>query len=130
MSVLISAYLPSPPRCVRAPKGLFAHSNQNSKWRLSLSDRCPQLFKMKRKSVSVPFAVGSCEGEARFVVSGYRSAASTLHGIGRIGRNKNDRVRAVPIQTIDSLARSLRAPTIINIDVEGAENLVWRALMA
>jgi len=71
-----------------------------------------------------PFAVGSREGEARFVVSGYRSAASALDGFGRFGRNKNDRARTVPIRTVDCLARSLRAPTVIKIDVEGAENLV------
>jgi FkbM family methyltransferase len=68
-----------------------------------------------------PFAVGFREGEARFVVSGYRSAASALDGFGRFGRNKNDRVRTVPIRTVNCLARSLRAPTVLKIDVEGAE---------
>jgi FkbM family methyltransferase len=71
-----------------------------------------------------PYAVGSYEGEALFVVSGYRSAASALDGFGRFGRNKNDRTRLVPIRTVDCLARSLRAPTVIKIDVEGAENFV------
>jgi FkbM family methyltransferase len=71
-----------------------------------------------------PFAVGSRDGEARFVVSGYRTAASALDGFGRFGGNKNDRARTVPIRTVDSLARSLRAPTVIKIDVEGAENSV------
>ena len=70
------------------------------------------------------FAVGSHEGEARFVISGYRSAASSLDGFGRFGRNKNDRARTVPIRTVDGLAQSLLSPTVIKIDVEGAENLV------
>jgi len=71
-----------------------------------------------------PFAVGSHEGEAKFVVSGYRSAASSLNGFGRFGSNINDRTRTVPIRTVDCLAGSLRTPTVIKIDVEGAENLV------
>ena len=71
-----------------------------------------------------PVAVGNREGEARFVVSGYRSAASALHGFGRFGKNRGDRERTVPIHTLDCLAKSLLKPTVIKIDVEGAENLV------
>jgi FkbM family methyltransferase len=70
------------------------------------------------------FAVGDQDGETRFIVSGYRSAASALEGFGRFGQSKSDRTRLVPMRTLDSLAKSLRPPDVIKIDVEGAENLV------
>jgi FkbM family methyltransferase len=110
---------------VRAGPGGFVYAFEPDLEMAALMVRSMSAAIQNEAEVCVcPFAVGSREGEARFVVSGYRSAASALDGFGRFGRNKNDRERAVPIQTIDSLARSLRAPTLIKIDVEGAENLV------
>ena len=87
---------------------------------LSLAARTPE----EADVCICPLAIGAKNGEACFSVSGYRTAASALDGFGRFEANKDDRKRTVPMQTVDSLATWLRPPTLLKIDVEGAENLV------
>jgi FkbM family methyltransferase len=74
--------------------------------------------------VICPFALSEETGTLAFQVSSYRSAASAIQGFGRFGFGGT--VREVPTLTVDDLAERFVPPTIIKIDVEGAENLVLR----
>lgn len=76
-----------------------------------------------------PFAIGSSNGTARFVISGYRTAASALEGFGRFARTYHDEVCTVPVFTLDALTAWLQPPTILKIDVEGAARVEAETLI-
>ena len=72
--------------------------------------------------VVCPFALAQKSGTASFEVSAYRSAASAIEGFGRF--SSGGTIREVPAFAVDDLAPIFTAPTVMKIDVEGAENLV------
>ena len=74
--------------------------------------------------VICPFAVSEKSGTVAFEVSAYRSAASAIEGFGRFP--SGGVIREVPAFSVDDLAKIYAAPTVVKIDVEGAENLVLR----
>jgi FkbM family methyltransferase len=74
--------------------------------------------------VVIPAAVSDHSGSVRFAISGYRTAASSIEGFGRF--QDPGRVRVCPCWKIDDLMSWHGTPTVVKIDVEGAENLVLR----
>jgi FkbM family methyltransferase len=74
--------------------------------------------------VLCPFAVSERSGIVQFQLSAYRSAANSLSGFGRFD---TDGIQLeVPVFSLDNLRPGLPDPTVIKIDVEGAEHLVLR----
>jgi hypothetical protein len=69
----------------------------------------------------VPIAVSDQDGTAEFEVSAHSTAMSRLKGEGPWHTVKARAVRSVVTRKIDTLAESLPLPSIIKIDVEGAE---------
>ena len=69
-----------------------------------------------------PFAVANKSGSVAFEISNYRTAASAIRGFGRF--RAGGTVREVPAFSVDDLAETFTPPTVLKIDVEGAENLV------
>jgi FkbM family methyltransferase len=74
--------------------------------------------------VLCPFAVSQTNGIVQFQLSAYRSAANSLSGFGRFEAGGS--VLEVPVFSLDNLRDGLPDPTVIKIDVEGAEALVLR----
>ena len=74
--------------------------------------------------VLCPFAVSESSGTVQFQLSAYRTAANSLSGFGRF--ESGGIQLEVPVFSLDSLREGLPAPTVIKIDVEGAEHLVLR----
>jgi FkbM family methyltransferase len=74
--------------------------------------------------VVIPAAVSDQSGTVRFAISGYRTAASSIEGFGRF--HESGRVRVCPCWRIDDVTAWHGIPSLIKIDVEGAENLVLR----
>ena len=74
--------------------------------------------------VICPFAIAERSAPVSFQVSSYRSAASSIEGFGRFASGGS--IREVPAFAVDDLAEMFSAPSVIKIDVEGAENLVLR----
>jgi FkbM family methyltransferase len=75
-------------------------------------------------SISVEaFAVSDRDGTAEFEVSTYSTAMSRLKGEApwHDASVRAREVRQVAVRAIDSLAKELPSPSIIKIDVEGAE---------
>jgi len=72
--------------------------------------------------VICPFALADKAGTVSFEVSHYRSAASAIQGFGRF--QNGGLLHEVPVFSMDELIPTFTAPTVIKIDVEGAENLV------
>jgi len=70
-----------------------------------------------------PMAVSDMDGTARFQVSKFSRAMSRLDGVGqwRGAQVETAEMRSVATLRIDTLVKSLRPPTVIKIDVEGAE---------
>ena len=69
----------------------------------------------------MPFAVSDRDGTATFEVSAHGTAMSRLKGEGPWHTVKAREIRSVTTHMIDTLASTLSAPSIIKIDVEGAE---------
>ena len=68
-------------------------------------------------------AVSDADATASFQISRFSRAMNRLQGVGAWNDTKvsTDETRTVATLRIDTLARSLRPPTAIKIDVEGAE---------
>ena len=68
-------------------------------------------------------AVSDTDGTAGFQVSKFSRAMSRLAGVGQWqdAQVRTAEMRSVPTLRIDTLAKSLAAPTVLKIDVEGAE---------
>ncbi|MBI2714459.1 MAG: FkbM family methyltransferase [Rhizobiales bacterium] len=68
-------------------------------------------------------AISSANSTATFQISKFSRAMNRLEGVGNWNDHgvTADEVRSVVTMRIDSLAQSLRPPTAIKIDVEGAE---------
>ena len=73
-------------------------------------------------------ALSDHDGSAQFEVSAYGTTLSRLKGEGAWldGQVKVSETRTVVALTMDTLARSLPPPTIVKLDVEGAEMKVLR----
>jgi FkbM family methyltransferase len=67
-------------------------------------------------------AVSDCVGSAQFSISNYRRAASSLEGFGRF--TNGGTMHTVRTVTLDWMLEQFRAPAVLKIDVEGAEELV------
>ncbi len=97
--------------------------------------RCASLIDRSRKFrlaeeapvVLCPFAVSENSGTVQFQLSAYRTAANSLSGFGRFDAGGTQ--LEVPVFSLDSLRSGLPDPTVIKIDVEGAEHLVLRGCM-
>jgi FkbM family methyltransferase len=68
-------------------------------------------------------AVSNCDGEANFEISRYGRAMNRLEGIGKWHDDMivKSELRRVPTFKLDTMARSVAAPDVMKIDVEGAE---------
>jgi FkbM family methyltransferase len=73
-------------------------------------------------------ALGDTDGCAEFLIAAYSRSMNKLAGMGPWHDNLYvaEQERLVPVLCIDTLAKHLRAPDIIKIDVEGAEIHVLR----
>jgi FkbM family methyltransferase len=87
-----------------------------------------------RRSVGLPqnkplnvsvldFALSDAEGTASFEVSKYSRAMNRIQGVARWNDKKviAERIVFVTTKRIDMLAKTLTPPTVLKIDVEGAE---------
>lgn len=94
----------------------------------SLIDRSRQ-YRLEEEApvVLCPFAVSENSGTVQFQLSAYRTAANSLSGFGRF--DAGGRQLEVPVFSLDDLRGGLPDPTVIKIDVEGAEHLVLRGCM-
>jgi FkbM family methyltransferase len=72
----------------------------------------------------LPIAVGDRVGLAEFAMSDHGTTTNALAGFGRFGGFL--RRRQVVIVTLDWLSQHTRPPTLLKVDVEGAELLVLR----
>lgn len=66
-------------------------------------------------------AVSDVDGTASFQISRYSRALNKLQAVGQLAAQE---LRTVPTKRIDTLAESLAPPSVLKIDVEGAEMLV------
>jgi FkbM family methyltransferase len=68
-------------------------------------------------------AISNADSTAEFQISQYSRAMNKLQGVGKWHDEQviTHELRSVATMRIDTLARSLRPPTILKIDVEGAE---------
>jgi FkbM family methyltransferase len=68
-------------------------------------------------------AVSNADGTANFEISKFSRAMNKLEGVGDWHRNQVvvGQRRLVPTMRIDTLAKTLPPPTVLKIDVEGAE---------
>jgi FkbM family methyltransferase len=67
--------------------------------------------------------ISDTDGTARFQISKFSRAMSKLEGVGHWhdAQVQTAELRYIPTLRIDTLAKSIVAPTVIKIDVEGAE---------
>jgi FkbM family methyltransferase len=84
---------------------------------------------LRNKSLNVSFlclAVSNSDATATFQISKYSRAMNKLEGAGRWHDSQvvTDQLLSVATMRIDTLSKSLIPPTVIKIDVEGAEMLV------
>lgn len=100
-------------------------------WLCGLIDRSRARLARGAASIEVlQSAVGERDGEASFLLSGRGRAASHLQsvpGTSQAGRSRGS--IDVRVRALDSLAAGRRAPSLIKIDVEGAEALALRGAL-
>ncbi len=91
------------------------------------------LLRSKRLAVNqglpitlMPFALSNTDDIAEFLIAAYGNSMNKLAGVGAWHDNLfvASEKRTVVTLRIDSIARHLRPPDVIKIDVEGAEMLV------
>jgi FkbM family methyltransferase len=77
-------------------------------------------------------AISNSDGAAAFQISKYSRAMNKLASVGKWQDDQviANEVRSVPTMRIDTLSQSLLPPTIIKIDVEGAEMQVLQGAEA
>jgi FkbM family methyltransferase len=95
--------------------------------------RSLRLRQNKKLNVSVLcLAVSDSTGVASFQVAKFSRAMNKLEAAGRWHDDSviADEVRPVAVMTVDVLAKTLRPPTAIKIDVEGAEMAVLEGAAA
>ncbi|MEM7316406.1 MAG: FkbM family methyltransferase [Planctomycetota bacterium] len=90
-----------------------------------LIDRSRRLGSLGEAQITVcPMAISDVNSTVTFEISSYRSAASSLEGFGRFEATGS------PCQVLsfrlDTLRQSIEPPSVLKIDVEGAEHLVLR----
>lgn len=91
--------------------------------------RSLKLRKNNKLKVSVIcLALSNSVGVATFEISKFSRAMNKLEAVGRWNDNRVvvEELRFVPIMSIDTLAKAIRPPTVLKIDVEGAEMDVLR----
>ncbi|MBI5260643.1 MAG: FkbM family methyltransferase [Bradyrhizobium sp.] len=90
-------------------------------WNLIRSLRLRQNRNLKLSAISV--AISSEDAAAAFQISRFSRALNKLESVGkwRDAFVVPEETRWVPTMRIDTLARSLAAPTVLKIDVEGGE---------
>lgn len=97
-------------------------------WLAQLLRRSAALPANKGLNVQVlPAAIAECNGVSRFVIAERGRASNFLQAAG--GWSQAGGVRelvSVPTLTLDTLLDALAPPTVLKIDVEGAEMLVLR----
>jgi FkbM family methyltransferase len=84
---------------------------------------------LRNKSLNVSFlclAVSNMDATATFQISKYSRAMNKLVGVGKWHDSQvvTDELLSVATMRIDTLSESLIPPTVVKIDVEGAEMLV------
>lgn len=96
-------------------------------WLVSLLRRSSARRSPERSEVEVlPAAVSEAVGVVKFSIARRGRAASHLAGLGRVQAGGQRETTTVMAVTLDWLLEQYRAPQVIKIDVEGAENLVLR----
>jgi FkbM family methyltransferase len=89
--------------------------------------RSLRLPQNKRLNVSIlSVAISNVNGAAAFQISKFSRALSRLVGVGKC-RDRvvvTDELRSVVTMRMDTLSQTLSAPSVVKIDVEGAEMLV------
>lgn len=86
--------------------------------------RSLRLRKNKKLGVSVIcLALSNSVCVAKFQISKFSRAMNKLEAVGKWNNNRviPEEVRIVPVMSIDTLAKAIRPPTNLKIDVEGAE---------
>jgi FkbM family methyltransferase len=86
--------------------------------------RSLRLPRNKRLAVaSLCLAISNKDGIAAFQISKFSRAMNKLEGVGTWHESQvvAEEMRSVVTMRIDTLAKSLEAPTVLKIDVEGAE---------
>ena len=93
-------------------------------------DAVSLLFKTARHiggSLTVlPIAISDQDGFVRFAIARRARAANSIEGYGSSQTGGIREVRTLPALTLDSLSRHFAKPTMLKIDVEGAELSVLR----
>lgn len=96
-------------------------------WLATLSRRSAARSSVARSEVAVlSAAVSEQLGLASFNIASRGRAASHLAGLGRVEAGGSRETILVVTVTLDWMLEHLRAPNVVKIDVEGAENLVLR----
>jgi FkbM family methyltransferase len=66
-------------------------------------------------------AVSDSVGVANFQISKFSRAMNKLEAVGQWNKVIAEELRSVPVMNIDTLANNIPPPTVLKIDVEGAE---------
>lgn len=72
-------------------------------------------------SAVLPTAVGKERGVARFTIASRSRASNALEGFGNTQMGGAREIRHVPMIRLDDLLTHFRTPSVVKIDVEGAE---------
>lgn len=93
-------------------------------------DAVSLLFATARRSgdglTVLPIAVGHEDGFVRFSIAKRARAANSIEGFGSTQTGGVLETRTLPSRSLDSLLDHFAAPTVLKIDVEGAELAVLR----